>query len=131
MKILYCSDSLGVHDRAMLNGFGNSGHEIAVATFYQKPEELPGFVQPFRTFHETFSTFPHGLHTTGGRLRRAFSYLREERQAIKTLRRWVDEWKPDVVFAIWAISMGYVAAKAGVRNLVVFSMGSDVLLMPG
>ena len=131
MKILYCSDILNEHDRCLLAGFAESGHETALATFYHRATRLPSFTSPFRTFRRIFETFPDGVRGSRFGAIRRYQYRRDEREAIRSMKRWLDQWSPDVVFASWAITSGYVASRAvGREPLALFPWGSDVLTLP-
>lgn len=130
MRILYCSDILNVHDRCLLEGLATSGHEVAVATFHHRSGELPEFVRRFRVFREVFRAYPDGVRGSRFGPLRALQYRREERRAVRAMRGWLEAWTPDVVFASWAITAGYVAARAEAKPLALFPWGSDVLVLP-
>jgi glycosyltransferase involved in cell wall biosynthesis len=130
MKILYFSDILSSHDQSILEGFAQGPHEVAVATFFHRKEDLPDFVRPFHVMHERLSTYPDGY--LGSRIGwvRAMQYRRDEKRAIEILKGWLQDWNPDLVFASWTITAGYIAAKAGAKPLALYPWGSDVLYLP-
>lgn len=108
MRILFVADAASIHTRRWLEYFRDQGHEVHVASF--RPYALTG-------------VSVHVLPRFGiGKLGYFF--------ALGFLPRLATRLRPDIVHAHYLTSYGFLAARAGLRPLVVTAWGSDALLAP-
>lgn len=131
MRILYLSDILNVHDVKFLEKFCNSGNKVILYTFYNSQKDLPFDIESLSItkLRHTYSCFPEGGANSAPVFRRLKYYI-DEKMAIKQLEKDIESLKPDIIFAQWAITSGYVAAKTCFHPLVLRVWGSDVLVLP-
>ena len=132
MKLLYLSDILNVHDKNYLEQFCGASIVVKLCTFFHREERLPQFLNNFdiKISHTRYSTYPDGYKASNNRLIRHLTYVREEKEALSEVKKEIDEFKPDVVFAQWALTGGYLAALSGFKPTILFAWGSDVLILP-
>lgn len=107
-RILYVADAASIHTRRWAEHYRDRGLDVQIASF--RAAAIPG-VQV------------HKLPTAG--LGRAGYFL-----AIPILQRIARRLRPDVVHAHHLTSYGFLAARAGLRPLVVTAWGSDALIAP-
>jgi L-malate glycosyltransferase len=108
MRILYVADAQSVHTRRWAEAFRDLGAQVHVASF--RPAQIAGVEV-------------HRLPTGG--LGKAGYLL-----ALPVLRRLAARLRPDIVHAQYLTSYGFLAAAAGLRQLVAPAWGSDVLVSP-
>lgn len=133
MRLLYLSDILNVHDVHILHQFRAAGVDVTLLTFFHRLGEIPPEIRGIpglHLLHRRFSEYPDGVDGSGIPLLRDFVYRREEDRALGYLLRAIEEVRPDALFANWALTSGYLAARSGFHPTVLFPWGSDVLVLP-
>ena len=147
LRIAVLGDFDGPHTRAWVRTFVEHGHDVHAISYYEsiaeRMDELPGV-----TFH-SFRPYPYqgkripGTNASYGwteppksplrslakkvppdlmRLAHAWRYRRAG------LRRVLDEIKPDVFHAHYAVEHGFYGALAGYHPYVISAWGSDLLV---
>lgn len=133
MRLLYLSDILNVHDVRILEQFRAAGADVTLLTFFHRLGDIPSEIRGLRglrIIHHRFSEYPDGADGSGIPLLRDMLYRHDEEQALRHVLRAVGEVRPDVIFANWALTAGYLAARSGFHPTLLFPWGSDVLVLP-
>jgi glycosyltransferase involved in cell wall biosynthesis len=107
MRILYLGHIQSVHLRRWVSAAVAAGDTVAVCSFTRSDCEVP--VKVLRTFG----------------VGKAAYFL-----CAPQLKRFVQQFRPDVVHAHYLTSYGVLAVLAGVRPLIVTAWGSDLLPVP-
>ncbi|HXF51735.1 MAG TPA: glycosyltransferase [Dehalococcoidia bacterium] len=110
MRVCYLADAPYVHTRRWVEYFARRGWETEVISF--RPARIPGAVVRYVGGFEWL-----------GKLR----YLAHARRVARLVR----DARPHLVHALHLTSYGYLAARSGVRPMLISVWGTDVLEAPG
>jgi glycosyltransferase involved in cell wall biosynthesis len=138
LRIAVLGDFDGPHTRAWVRTFVERGHDVHAISYYTPSVELPGVT--LHVLSKTPGTMVGGQHA--GRLpsrgRGAFlqnhlppnllRLINAQRYRRAGLRRVLDEIRPDVFHAHFAVEHGFYGATAGFHPYVVSAWGSDLLV---
>ena len=135
LRIAVLGDFDGPHTRAWVRTFVERGHDVHAISYYTPKAELPGL-----TLHVL--TKPYPLSPGGERVRERgrgsglrrhlppnlLRIIHAERYRRAGLRHVLDEIRPDVFHAHYAVEHGFYGATAGFHPYVVSAWGSDLLV---
>jgi glycosyltransferase involved in cell wall biosynthesis len=107
MRIAFLGDGSLNHVRRWAGYFHERGHETLLLTF----ESVDGCLVPARRLKSRLPT-------------KLLGYL----SALGSVRKELEQFRPDLVNALYLGGYGFVAARSGVRPLAVSSLGSDLLV---
>lgn len=139
MKVAYLSDLLGPHDYRFLKSLSARGHEVTLIT-YADNESLnrknfinSGFdvrdLKNIKIIHTPQLSLERLEGTvkkriTSSKIVSLYYFLRKLWHLKKTLK----EISPDIIFAVWVQTSGFLVSLSGFHPLVTISWGSDILI---
>jgi glycosyltransferase involved in cell wall biosynthesis len=135
LRIAVLGDFDGPHTRAWVRTFVERGHDVHAISYFTPKAELPGL-----TLHVL--TKPYPLSPGGERVRERgrgsglrgrlppnlLRLIHAWRYRRAGLRRVLDEIRPDVFHAHYAVEHGFYGATAGFHPYVISAWGSDLLV---
>jgi glycosyltransferase involved in cell wall biosynthesis len=121
VKLVYAHDGISSYDELFLKSLKDK-YEIYVFTFHPSPNCVPKGVKivKMRDFIPETS-----LHPFEGARKHILAPLRAQ-----TLKKNLDEVKPDVLIGCWASTYGFYSACSNFHPFILFVWGSDVLVFP-
>jgi glycosyltransferase involved in cell wall biosynthesis len=140
MRIAYITDFPNlVHEYLFLQKFAASAHEYWVITFYHG-ETIPAHFRALPRIHFIHHRDPlydkrlldvrwttmQGKRSPLVFLQSQIGFVRCFRSLVRALRT----IKPDIVYAGWIQTSGFMAALSGFRPLLLMPWGSDILISP-
>lgn len=145
LRIAVLGDFEGIHTRRWLEVFVERGHEVHAISYYWPRAHLPGVhvhsLKPPPSDAQTEGFWTERPESTpppkrGGLLSKLRGivppnvqrHLNAMRFRRAGLRRVLDEIKPDVFHAHYAVEHGFYGSKAGFHPYVVSTWGSDLLV---
>jgi glycosyltransferase involved in cell wall biosynthesis len=136
LRIAVLGDFDGPHTRAWVRTFVDRGHEVHAISYYPPQSELPGLaIHALSSKRDPLSPGGERVRVRGrgsvlqshapASLMRFVHALRYRRAG---LRRVLDEIRPDVFHAHYAVEHGFYGALAGYHPYVISAWGSDLLV---
>ncbi|MBM6837355.1 glycosyltransferase family 4 protein [Clostridium saudiense] len=113
MKICFLGDAASIHIRRWCEYFRDKGDEVSIISF--RNAKISGV-------KVIFIGNKLNINSEGGNL----AYLKK----IRTIKKEINNIKPDIVNAHYLTSYGFLAALIGRKPLVVSTWGSDILVTP-
>jgi L-malate glycosyltransferase len=130
LSIAVLGDFDGPHTRAWVRTFVERGHDVHAISFYAPRTELPGLtVHVLSGGQAPTSAQPQRAPSPAKRLPPSLMRLVHAwRYRRAGLRRVLDEIKPDVFHAHYAVEHGFYGAFAGYHPYMISAWGSDLLV---
>jgi L-malate glycosyltransferase len=131
LTIAVLGDFDGPHTRAWVKTFAERKHNVHAISYYEPRTELPGVTVHFLSKARSDRVFPQSIDGPSTRLKPPPWFMRlvhAWRYRHAGLRRVLDEIRPNVFHAHYAVEHGFYGALAGFHPYVVSAWGSDLLV---
>lgn len=122
MKVLIVSDAQSVHTQRWVTSLSKKGIEVVLYTIVPAGAEF--YIQKGIKCH-IFDLFNYKREKRG-----IFYPVKRHFQAVKDLKRVIEEEKPDILHSHYVTSYSLIAALSGFHPLVESVWGSDVYIYP-
>ena len=131
LRIAVLGDFDGPHTRSWVRTFVERGHNVHAISYYTPTADLPGVTLHVLSRRNPLS--PAGERGGASNLRRRLPpnllrLIQAVRYRRAGLRRVLDEIRPDVFHAHYAVEHGLYGATAGFHPYVISAWGSDLLV---
>lgn len=140
MRIAYLTNSLSIHDFKFVSNITANGHQVFLFTFHDVNDpRLPEYYQYINSdVIEQIKKVPNltivryfpWVYAGGNRWLKYFQFFLHALVGPLMVRRKFKEFRCDLIDAGFIQRDGFIAALSGIRQFLLTSWGSDVLLIP-